>query len=477
MGEHQLGIPEDKHRKQMNRFAKTFLSIILISLMVVAVVLPLRFDITSPRLGAPVVLSPGEEFRISLKTSIPFWRSAWSVNISLSASSQSLSLPVSQFDYGLSKQTITTRIPQTLIPGSYNLTLSANGRSATRRHAVHVVMQEQDQMSIVQLADLPTLGGDEKGDQKLRQIIDEINIINPTLVLLTGDIAYGGSWDQYQRLTTMLGLFDAPVIAAPGNHEYEGWSGYLTSFGSPYHYEDVLGFRIISLNSAHGRDQITLSQYRWLESALSSAGNKIPIIQLHHPIMRRAELGGIVRGRLKEIVDLFKRYRVLIVLSGHWHGDAVYDEQGNERMDKWDFSGTPYVVTTTAGADLRPKYSSSPLHYGYRLIKIDNGLLRQYTYDYDGDGERDPVSSMPIGLLTLKYKDETTVVVSNALNETLTNAKVKFTIKQSEKLLTPSVGRLIRQYSKNGQSVYEVTLDLPARSSTKINMLAKDQIQ
>jgi hypothetical protein len=461
----------------MSRLAKIVLSAVLVSLMVISVALPLRFDITSPRLGAPVVLSPGQEFRINLKTSIPFWRPDLAVKISLSASPQPLSLSVSQFAYGLSEQVITSRIPEKLIPGNYDLTLTANGLSVTRHHAVHVVTQEQDRMSIVQIADLPPLGGDEKGDQSLRQIINEINIINPTVVMLTGDIAYGGSWDQYQRLTAILRRLDAPVVAGPGNHEYEGWAGYLTSFGSPYHYEDVLGFRIISLNSAHGRDQITLSQYRWLESTLSTAGNKIPIIQLHHPLMHRADLGGVVRGRVEEIVDLFNRHHVLVVLSGHWHGDAVYDEQGNERIDKWDFSGTPYVVTTTAGADLRPKYSSSPMHYGYRLIKIDNGLLQHYTYDYDGDGERDPVSSIPIGLLALKYKDANTVVVNNALNETLLNAKIKFTIKQPHKLLTPSVGRIARRYNLQRQTIYEVTLDLPARSSTKIRMQSKDQTQ
>jgi len=83
---------------------------------------------------------------------------------------------------------------------------------------------------------------------------------------------------------------------------------------------------------------------------------------------------------------------VSLVLSGHWHQDAVFDSDGNFRNDRADFPGTKFVVTTALGAEAREVYSQVPVRNGYRWIEFQDGKLRSYSPD-----AHNPVPSTPLG--------------------------------------------------------------------------------
>ena len=438
--------------------------------MILWVMLPVRFDVVAPRIGMPVIVKAGTTIEIKINSTLPFWRPQWQVHLALRE--QLTPLEVTDLKINFNKQFVSVQIPETIGLASYSLVVSDGKNEIFRPKAVHVVSKFPDQISIVQMADLPTLGRGD-GDQRLQQIIDEINIINPNLVLMTGDIAYGGTWDQYHRLLAAMEKINAPVIAAPGNHEYEGWAGFLTLLGEPYHSVQFGHLQFISLNSGHGRDQLTESQYRWLETELDKLVGRIPIIQLHHPMHHRPDLRGYVATHVSHMVQAFKAMGVPIVLSGHWHGDAVYDENGNDRRDSWDFPGTPYVVTTAAGADLREKYSSSPLHHGYRLIYLDKGKLVSYTYDMDGDGQRDATSSIPMGKLRSVPQNNSSILVENELNESFSNARVQISIPGNNVNLVPDHGKLVNRYNYHDRSYYEVEFPLAANSKQRIELIDK----
>jgi hypothetical protein len=371
--------------------------------------------------------------------------------------------------------TLAFSIPAALGNGAYSLIVSDGDRDQERPKALHVVEEFPGQISIVQMADLPTLGGNGEGDRQLQQIINEINIINPNLVLMTGDVAYGGHWDQYERLLAAMADINAPVIAAPGNHEYEGWAGYLTLLGKPYHSVRYGKLQIINLNSGHGRDQLTETQYAWLQHTLQQRDGRIPLVQIHHPLFHRPPLHGFLVNHVQDVAALVKQTGTPIVLSGHWHGDAVYDEAGRDRRDTWNFPGTPYVVTTTAGADLRKPYSSSPLHHGYRLIRLDHGKLTSYTYDMDGDGRRDPTSSIPMGNLHSEQQDNRSARLENQLHEDFPRARAVIEVPGNEPDLVPDIGHIAERYQADNTTLYVIELALPANSRRDIHLRAADQ--
>ena len=446
---------------------KVILTITVIMAAILWVILPIRVDIITPRLGIPVVTQAGKDINILIKSSAPYYFP--SIRWRLQQGDKQYDLQQISAHTGFATQQLNVKLPSDNESGAYSLIGEiGEDKRIEQLKTVHIVDSIPEDFSIVQLADLPTLGGNEAGDKLLLQIINEINIINPNVVLFTGDVAYGGSWDQYRRLVDALSKVDAPVIVVAGNHEYEGWAGYLNYFIKPYHSVDYGRYKFISLNSGHNRDQITESQYHWLLDQLQNLRGKIPIVQLHHPLLHKKGQGGYVQVKAAELVQLFKHYGVPVVLSGHWHGDMVFDEHGNEHRDTWDFPGTPYITTTTAGADLRADYSASPLHHGYRLIRLKNAKLVSYTYDYDGNGQRDAAASIPVGKLNIVYHGNNAIIVKNELNEDLPNAKLKITSKDLNAQLRPTQGKLLRQTEYAGLKTYEILIDLPAHSETNV---------
>ncbi len=452
----------------MMRGYKLALSFALIALGVYWVVFPVRVQLQTPRLGIPVIAKAGESFDAVIKTSLPFYFPC--VDWYLQDGESRYALQEVTSHSSVVNKTFALKLPQTIDNGGYLLRADCGeGRFVEQRKTVHIIDSVPEAFTMVQLADLPTLGGDESGDKLLRQIISEINIINPNVVLFTGDIAYGGGWDQYRRLVDAMAEVDAPVIAVAGNHEYEGWAGYLHYFIEPYHAVDFGRYKFISLNSGHSRDQMTESQMRWLRRQMAQLKGQTPVVQIHHPVHHTKGQSGYVHVHADELVELFKIHRVPIVLSGHWHGDMVFDEHGADRRDTWDFPGTAYVATTTAGADLRPEYSASPPHHGYRLIRLNKEQLEFFTYDYDGNGKRDPAASIPVGKLNVIDRGDRSVTVENKLNEAFPNAKVTITAENGQKL-QPNRGKILRQTPRNGATEFEILVDLPAKSQTTITL-------
>jgi predicted phosphodiesterase len=458
----------------MTKGKKLALTIILIAVAAYWMMFPLRVEILTPRLGIPVITQAGERIQPVIKTSLPFFYPAMQWRLSNGENQYPLQSVSSHS--GLATKVFDLQLPDNIPNGAYSLIAdSGGGDFMEQRKTVHVIDSVPDDFSIVQLADLPTLGGNESGDALLQQIISEINIINPNVVLFTGDIAYGGGWDQYRRLIDSMAKVDAPVIAVAGNHEYEGWAGYLHYFVEPYHIVDYGPYAFISLNSGHSRDQMTQSQLQWLRKQFRQLQDKTPIVQIHHPVHHDKGQHGYVHVNADKLEALFKRYGVPIVLSGHWHGDMVFDEQGRQRRDTWDFPGTPYVTTTTAGADLREDYSASPLHHGYRLIRLKNTKLQTYTYDYDGDGQRDAAASIPVGKLNVTDTGDNTITIRNDLNESLPNAKVTISVAETPTALRPTRGKIVGYRELDGKTLVDILVDLPANSKTTISLEPKTQ--
>jgi len=453
----------------MNILLRLCLSFIVLGVIFAYIMLPVQTVILTPRIGQPVIVTPGDSFLIKLKSNIPYWRPTIEAALVSAQTQQALTL----FEHSQRANQIIMRaiIPQSLAPDSYSLNMRVGSNDLQRIKAVHVLNQYPQELTIIQLADLPTLGGDGSGDALLAKLIAEINLINPSVVLFTGDLAYGGgNWYQYERLLDAMSTIAAPVIAAPGNHEYEGWSGFLTLLGNPYHAVSLGNYHFISLNSGHGRDQLTLSQFEWFTTKLQQNRDKTQIIQLHHPVKHRKELRGYLQYQANKFSSLVEQSSVAIVLSGHWHGDAVYDKNGKEYADTWSFPGTPYVVTTAAGADLRENYASSPLHHGYRLIHLKGASLESYTYDYDENGKRDATSSIPVGHLSVQYDSSTSARVKNELAESFAEAKIVLHAPSSMGNLQPNRGHIIKKYRSNEMYHYEIGFSLPAKTTITLTL-------
>jgi hypothetical protein len=354
---------------------------------------PLQLRVAAPRLGSPWFDAPRALIAIRLESSVPWLLPH--LEMSLEGPGGTAPLQVAARHWDGADTVLSVALPE-LPDGAYALRVRTPSQNLLLPKAVFLRRRWAPALRLVQIADLPPPGR----EALMRRFIAQMRISKPDAVLVTGDINYGGSESNINFMYSELASLDAPVILTAGNHERAGWHRYLRVFGARDHRTDLGPLTILSLDSAHGRDALTPSSYTWLHRELASLAGRTTVIQLHHPLFppgstanpEAGGTGGYLRGFRRSFLDLCRQYQVALVLSGHWHQDAVFDDQGRFRTDRPDFPGTKFVVTTALGADTRTVFEHSPLRNGYRWLEFRNGQLVSYSSD-----PHNPVPSTPLG--------------------------------------------------------------------------------
>jgi len=82
-------------------------------------------------------------------------------------------------------------------------------------------------VEIVQLSDLHV--GSQFREETFQKVIDEINLLKPSAVVITGDLTNEGLIEQYEKCKKMISQIKVKkIIAISGNHDYRN-TGYLCS--------------------------------------------------------------------------------------------------------------------------------------------------------------------------------------------------------------------------------------------------------
>jgi 3',5'-cyclic AMP phosphodiesterase CpdA len=201
--------------------------------------------------------------------------------------------------------------------------------------------------------------------------VEKINIIKPAFVVITGDFVNDKSdqsqWNEFDRITGKIDK-SIHVWLSPGNHDIglppakDDLDKYIRKYGY-----DRFSFRVrkslfIGLNTClikSGNNEQEQIQYDWLQQQLKEGKRaRHRILFGHYPFFIKspdeAETYSNIRGDLRsEYLDLFKKYNVTAVFSGHLHNNAE------------SFSGeTKMIVTSAVGRPLGDAPS------GVRIIKV-----------------------------------------------------------------------------------------------------------
>ncbi|MCB5270893.1 MAG: metallophosphoesterase [Candidatus Cloacimonetes bacterium] len=220
-------------------------------------------------------------------------------------------------------------IPAVAVYELYDLELTANGGiHDITQHAVKLLPTRKSSYYFVHLTDLhlpnrvnyPNSGYDTDSTEVVdfRAVIDDINLINPEFVLITGDLINEGELENlagqywYGWTQRLLALIEVPVYVVSGNHDIGGWNStpgpqgsarrhWWRYFGWPwlnnsstswaYHTQDYSfdygDVQYIGLetyinydrwrNNIYGNNSMISSQRNWLENeiALSPASARV----------------------------------------------------------------------------------------------------------------------------------------------------------------------------------------------------------
>ncbi len=194
--------------------------------------------IQKPLLNIPSIVLPGTTLDISCEAAPA--TTGWTASLERGAFSIPLVIQSAQYDATTTWWTLKALVPDVPVYDLYDLRVTANGGiNDVTRHAVKVQLSDPDDFYFVQITDthLPTYlyyyeaGADTDSTTTvgLRYIINDMSIINPAFVALTGDLMNDGEMEDYlgkhhySRAQQELREFQVPLYLIAGNHDLGGW--------------------------------------------------------------------------------------------------------------------------------------------------------------------------------------------------------------------------------------------------------------
>lgn len=223
-------------------------------------------------------------------------------------------------------------------------------------------------MLIVQISDIHC--GPMFSYGKFRTAIDEINALNPDVVVVTGDITENGILTEFKMAAEEFKRLKAEkVIYISGNHDYRS-TGYLLfkqffPFNQVTEVDDAV---IVVLSSARpDRDdgEVGHRQNVWLENTLSQYENRLKIVAIHHHIIPVPDTGAdqITIVDAGDVLRSLVKSKANLVLCGHRHRpwrwrieDMQVIHAGSVSCEKLrGFFLNSYNVIEVKGKSIEPK--------------------------------------------------------------------------------------------------------------------------
>jgi 3',5'-cyclic AMP phosphodiesterase CpdA len=254
-------------------------------------------------------------------------------------------------------------------------------------------MTEKSSFLIAQLSDIHC--GDLRFDETLMQnVISEINLANPDLVVIPGDLTAMGYRDQFEIAKSYLQKIKCQQkIVIAGNHDCRN-VGYL-------HFEDVIGprhhiqtlpfaikhsgklkkkIKLLAVDSNKpdlDDGEIGREKYNWIIKEFAKE-NIFKIFVLHHHLI---SIPGTGRERnivwdAGDVLEKLKETQVDLVLAGHRHVPYI-----------WPIAGM-LIVTSGTASTWRTRGYTPP---SYNLIEITASEIKVTNKNSAGKGKVEKV--------------------------------------------------------------------------------------
>jgi len=444
--------------------------------------------IQRPILNVPTIVKVGEILSIECQADPDI--SSWKAELSQNSHRIPLKIKATKYNNETFLWNISAKIPDVPVYDLYDLTVSAsNGIFDITKNSVKIISDFKDDYYFVHITDphLPThkyyFESDAYTDSSslvdLREVINDINIINPEFVLLTGDLINEGELEDFQyrryfsRSKRLLGEFDVPLFLTSGNHDLGGWSStpppdgtarklwwkffgwkslYKPQQGNPYytqnysfdygpvHYVGLEAYKNYDRwqKEIYGKNSFTSGQLEWLKSDLESAsGSAGQVLFYHFDFNSELDLNSL---------------GVEMALWGHTHRDA-----GDIN------SGVPYSISTRSSCDG---------NRSYRLIRVSGSTFKpSQTISAGKNGDNLNVKFEPAnnGL-----NNTVTALIENSFDEQFEDAILRFQMPLTDKEVKVTDGEVL-QIDKSGSSaVYYVKVNIQPQSKKMVTITFTD---
>jgi hypothetical protein len=451
--------------------------------------------IVEPTIGLPAILRPGDTLLVRIRSDQQLSVARCRIRlVRFDLRLDTRILHMQRMGNPRDLWTIEALVPREVThPLLYDVHVELAGRSLVQYNAAYVVSRPPDDLTLVQITDLEINHQDPGPTHRLARAIREINLIAPDAVVATGDLTYNGQPQQFELLMRLLRELDVPLFTQIGNADYHGdeWiyfgrfnayhdyaldlgSVHLTALDSGTNYHPGKGpTNLITGNQGTG---LTDDQITWLRNDLAhAAASSLRLVFMHFPAVSQLGNRASIHFNRERFKHLCAENRVALVLCGHTHLDGLFDQREKLYLTGRPVSTRPcYVQTTTVCSRTRMPL----LPYSYRIVRIQDGKLKSFTYDANGDGKPHVMRSVPVGGLDVQFDPpndgtarELTATITNRLNEAFDRARLVFRV-PSKRRATYRVngGELLYAVQDGSQSRVVVQTRIPIRSKQVVRL-------
>jgi hypothetical protein len=437
--------------------------------------------IQKPLLNIPSIVMPGSTLDISCEAAPA--TTGWTASLERGTFSIPLVIQSSHYDATTLWWTLTALVPDVPVYDMYDLRVTAaGGINDVTRHAVKVQLTDPDDFYFIQLTDthLPTYlyyyeaGADTDSSTtiSLRHITNDVNIINPAFVVVTGDFINDGEMEDYlgkrhySRAQQQLREFQVPLYLIAGNHDIGGWDStpppdgtsrrtwwrffgwkrlsnppvgaplrtqnYSFDYG-PVHfaameaYDNYDGWR----SEFYGYTSFTAQQMTWLQQDLAATHRTTKVLFHHYDFA--SQLNATTLG-------------LNMTLGGHIHSNR-------------DDATAPYdILTDNASGTNRP----------FRLVRFTDGRLDpRPTLGAGLDGQTMTVGYAPANDGT---HDQVTVTINNGYAERFESGRIKVAMPADAARYTVTGGVLDQVDNTGSPAVCYIYVDIAASATTTVTV-------
>ncbi len=440
--------------------------------------------IQHPILNIPEIVIPGETLVITCLA--PPETSGWSASLVHGAKTVNLPIIGAEQLSNPHRWLLHTTIPEVAVYELYNLRVRANGGlDDTTRNAVHVVPTRKTNYYFAHITDLhmptriywpePGFDTDSLAVVDFRTVMDDLNLIQPEFVLITGDIINEGELEGfagqhwYGWAQKVFSELQIPFYLTSGNHDIGGWNSTPPPAGSSRrnwwryfgwnwldnndyswgkHTQDYSftygNTHFIGLENyinyeswrthIYGGQSYTLNQMNWLNSELASYPNHTKVLFHHYDYSGQLNLTNLG-------IDM--------ALWGHVHSNqgSIYQQ--------------PYDLGTRSVCDG---------NRSYRMIRVNGNQLTPTNTIYAGSsGQNITQNFFPNNY---GQADSVMVVISNNQPFSFENTLVKFKLPRGSADFTVWNG-ILEQVDNSGEyTICYVRVNLTSNSSRNVSIKA-----
>ena len=439
--------------------------------------------IQRPLLNIPAIVIPGQAMEIVCLA--PESTTDWSAELIHNENTLSLNINGEVFDTSRQRWFLTTIIPEPEIFELYDLKVTASGDiEDITANAVQIIHEIKNEYYFIHITDthLPThlfypdeeTLTDTSEIVDFREVINDINLINPEFVLFTGDLVNEGELEDFEnrryftKAQRLMKELEVPVYLVSGNHDLGGWSdtpppqgtarrNWWRFFGwnwlsdppdiEPYYTQDYSfdygSVHFVGMEAylnydyymydIYGYESFIPSQLVWLEEDLQEAAeSEAKVLFYHYDFSEQIDLSDL---------------EVDMALWGHIHSD-----DGN-------INSHPYNLATDNVCDG---------DRAYRLIRVnDSELDPQYTSHAGLNGENLNITFYPSNE---GIADSVSAIIENQQNLDFEHAQIKFLMPNGDFDHIVQNG-ILEQVDPSGEfNVCYVSVNIPANSEINVSI-------